>query len=339
MRNQQFVITKANARRTVAEVVRQQTHVSWSEVRRLVRTGQVQVNGQPCSNPDQRVTAGQQMQVNLPNSPPGKPRRQEPSPERTQEPVPEPTIRFTDAQIVVVDKPAGLTTMRHQHEAAEFGSRAKKFLPVTLADLLPGMLARKSPNGKPGFVRAVHRLDKETSGLVVFARSPAAERHLGQQFRAHTVERTYLALVRGPAKSERIETYLVDDRGDGRRGSGSKPGIGQRAVTHVRVLAELGEFTLVECKLETGRTHQVRIHLGERGTPLCGERLYDRPLHGSPLPDRIGAPRPMLHAASLGIEHPTTGKRLIWCTPLPSDMKKLLKTLRRRYQTRQPEAT
>jgi 23S rRNA pseudouridine1911/1915/1917 synthase len=108
----------------------------------------------------------------------------------------------------------------------------------------------------------VHRLDKDTSGLVVFARTPEAESSLGQQFRAHTIERLYLAVVRGRARDDRIESWLFADRGDHRRGSGPRHGPGQHAVTHVRVVEELGDFTLVECRLKTGRTHQVRIPLG-----------------------------------------------------------------------------
>src|SRR5262245_12478520 len=254
---------------------------------------------------------------------------------------PGPIIRHADAAVVVVDKPAGLTTMRHADEAAEFGARARRFLPPTLQDLLPALLAdteqrhpppRGGRGGKPRLppVRAVHRLDKETSGLVVFARTVAAERHLGQQFRAHSTERRYLALVRGRAKLGRIESFLVRDRGDGRRGSTTKPGEGQRAVTHVRVVEELGDYTLVECRLETGRTHQVRIHLGEAGTPLCGERVYDRPPHGRPLPDGSGATRLMLHAAALGFDHPATGERRRWTAPPPRDMQELPNRLRKR---------
>ena len=82
----------------------------------------------------------------------------------------------------------------------------------------------------------------------------------------------------------------------------------------------LGEYTLVECRLETGRTHQVRIHLGEAGTPLCGERVYDRPINGRPLPDGSGAKRILLHAARLGFDHPTTGKRMSWESAMPPDM-------------------
>lgn len=217
--------------------------------------------------------------------------------------------------------------MRHAYEAAEFGARAQRYLPPTLADLLPALLEH-GRQGKQTAVRAVHRLDKETSGLVVFARTQEAERNLGKQFRGHTIERRYLAVVRGKAKPGRIESNLIADRGDDRRGSSAVPRQGKRAVTHVRVVEELGEYTLVECRLETGRTHQVRIHLGESSTPICGERVYDRPLHGKPLPDRSRAPRLALHAARLGLKHPATGKWMAWDSPLPKDLKSWLARLR-----------
>jgi 23S rRNA pseudouridine1911/1915/1917 synthase len=240
---------------------------------------------------------------------------------------PRPRIRYLDSHIVAVDKPPGLTTMRHPGEAAEFGARARKYLPKTLADLLPAMLAGRT-KGKPPHVRAVHRLDKETSGLVVFALTPEAEGQLGKMFRSHLVERRYLAIVRGRASDCRIESQIASDRGDGRRGSTSQPGAGKHAVTHVRMVENLGEFTLVECRLETGRTHQVRIHLGENGTPLCGERVYDRPLYGKPtIPDTSAFPRPALHAASLGFDHPVTGQHMSWTSPLPTDMSELLARL------------
>src|SRR5205823_2955320 len=194
---------------------------------------------------------------------------------RKEKAIARPIVRYTDAQVVVVEKPAGLTTMRHPEEAAEFGRHAQRFLPVTLADLLPQLLIsaqrgkgpkqqrqNKRKHSSPAapishshrgfFIRAVHRLDKDTSGLVVFARTPEAERKLGKQFRAHSIERRYLAIVRGRARSGKIDTWLVRDRGDGRRGSSAEPGVGQRATTNVRVLEELGDFTLVECRLETG---------------------------------------------------------------------------------------
>ena len=234
---------------------------------------------------------------------------------------PTPSLVYSDDSIVVVDKPAGLTTMRHVEEAAEFGARGKKFLPATLADLLPAML------GRPGkAVLAVHRIDRDTSGLVVFARTRPAEAHLAEQFKAHTIERRYLALVRGRPKAGAIESLLVRDRGDGRRGSATI-GEGQRAVTHVKVLEQLGAFALVECRLETGRTHQVRIHLGEAGWPLCGDMVYDRPIKGAPLADGSSARRPMLHAARLGLTHPATSERMFWDSELPTDFFDLLKQM------------
>jgi len=268
-----------------------------------------------------------------------------------------PVIRYADAQVVVVEKPAGLTTMRHADEAAEFGRRAQRFLPATLADRLPLLLTNYEANrGRKGhktkggksrpstrplstrphfFLRAVHRLDKETSGLMVFARTPEAERKLGQQFRAHSIERRYLAVIRGRARLGRTETWLIRDRGDGRRGSSSQPGAGQRAITHVRILEDLGDFTLVECRLETGRTHQVRIHLGEAGTPICGERVYDRPLHGRPLPDASHAPRLALHATRLEFDHPSTGRRMVWTSPLPEELARLVQRLRKNEPRRE----
>jgi 23S rRNA pseudouridine1911/1915/1917 synthase len=323
MTTRRFSVRRDEAGRTVGDWLRTRLSLPAEVVRRLVRERRVQVGGALCLNPRQRLRPGQRVEVQI--APPhrkGKSKAPAPPGEGRPASGPAPVIVYQDEQVVVVDKPAGLTTMRHAEDVAEFGPRARRFLPLTLADLLPPLL-----NG--GRVRAVHRLDKETSGLVVFARTPEAERHLGRHLRAHTAERVYQAVVRGRAREGRIESWLVRDRGDGRRGSAPRPGEGQRAVTHVRVLEELGGYTLVECRLETGRTHQVRIHLGEAGTPLCGERVYDRPVHGRPLPDGSGAPRVALHAAVLGFEHPTTGRRLRWASPLPADLARLVARLRR----------
>jgi 23S rRNA pseudouridine1911/1915/1917 synthase len=239
-------------------------------------------------------------------------------------------VVFMDADVVVVDKPPGITTMRHSSEAAEFGARARRYLPATLADWLEEAIARTNSPSKA--IRPVHRVDKDTSGLVVFALTPLAQRELSKQFRAHVVERRYLAIVRGKAKSQRISSYLVDDRGDGRRGSATESGAGKQAVTHIGVVEDLGDYTLVECRLETGRTHQVRIHLGEAGTPICGERVYDRPTHGRPIPDQSGMTRVALHAATLGFRHPRTGRKMQWASPLPKDMATALQGIRKLEQ-------
>jgi 23S rRNA pseudouridine1911/1915/1917 synthase len=214
--------------------------------------------------------------------------------------------------------------MRHKEEAAEFGERGRKFLPTTRAELLPGLLGAPT---RP--VIAVHRIDRDTSGLVLFARNRATAENLMKQFRKHTVDRRYLALTRGLPGAGRIESILVRDRGDGRRGSTRKtsPPDGKRAVTHVKVLETFDGFALVECRLETGRTHQVRIHLGEASAPLCGDTVYDRPINGKPLPDGSGAARPMLHAVRLGFTHPETGDVMTWEVPPPEDFTKVLKRL------------
>jgi 23S rRNA pseudouridine1911/1915/1917 synthase len=230
-------------------------------------------------------------------------------------------ILFSDASVVVVNKPGGVTTVRSAEDREEFGD-GQRFLPKTLAELLP--VALGAPD-RP--VVAVHRLDRDTTGAIVFARNKAVGQKLMVQFRRHSADRRYLALVRGEPQSGRIESALVPDRGDGRRGSGDGDEA-RTAVTHVKVLERFPGFALVECRLETGRTHQVRIHLGEAGNPLCGETVYDRPVNGQPLPDGSGAARPMLHAAELGFTHPASGERMTFAVPPPADFAALLAKLR-----------
>ena len=325
MSSHSFTVDRRDVHQTLAAYLRGKLQLSWSQAKNLVEKRRVRVNGQIVADSAFRLKLGKLVEVIDPS--PTKAKRPKGLTEDKPEPRyvgPEPRIVYQDSAIVVVDKPPGLTTNRSAEEAAEFGERGRRFLPTTLTDLLPRLIgvARKA-------VRPVHRIDRDTSGLVVFALTGDAERKLGEQFRAHSIDRRYLALVRGTPKSGRIESHLVRDRGDGRRGSSSDPSEGQRALTHVRVLARLGPFSLVECRLETGRTHQVRIHLGEEGTPLCGERIYDRPRHGVPAPDGSGAKRPMLHATRLGLHHPETDEWLEWETELAADMAALLDRLRR----------
>jgi 23S rRNA pseudouridine1911/1915/1917 synthase len=336
----QFLVERRESGKTVADVLRRRFQLSWSQAKRLVENGHVRVAGQLTRAPEQRVKTGNRMWISAgaieakPDggaAKPPKPKRAEPAPPKAasprakKPPIPVNVIPlevvYSDDAIVVVNKPADLTTSRSAEEKAEFG-RGKKYLPTTLAELLPAALG--TPN-RPVF--AVHRLDRDPTGLIVFARTAAAARHLTAQFRKRTVDRRYLALTRGIPRDGRIESRLVADRGDGRRGSGDG-GDGQRAVTHVRVVERLGAFAVVECKLDTGRTHQVRIHLGEAGTPLCGERVYDRPLNGPPVADASGAARPMLHAVRLGIEHPEGNEFMGWEADPPADFAAVLARLR-----------
>jgi 23S rRNA pseudouridine1911/1915/1917 synthase len=319
-----YIVARGEGKQTVAAFLRTKLNLPWSKAKELVVKKQVRVAGQPTADPAQRLKVGNRVEVHgfspIAQHPQPATRKSKVVKDKPMYDGPMPEVIYEDNAVVVVNKPAGLTTMRHADEAAEFGERGKRFLPVTLADLLPSLLGQPD---KP--LRAVHRIDRDTSGLVVFARTAKAERDLLKQFREHTVERRYLALVRGTPKSGKIESKLVRDRGDGRRGSSAE---GQRAVTHVKIVEGLGNYTLVECRLETGRTHQVRIHLGEHGTPLCGEGIYDRPLNGKPHPDASGAKRPLLHAAKLGFHHPETEEKMSWSCPVDADMAVLIEELR-----------
>jgi 23S rRNA pseudouridine1911/1915/1917 synthase len=317
---QNFHVTADQSKQTLSAALRQfLPDQSWNQVRRLLKTRQVQLNGNLCLDEARRVDEGDVIKVWA--RPLAKPVAEE-----------DVRIHFLDSHLVVVEKPAGITTLRH-HEERNWPQRRKQLQP-TLDEVLVRILARrqnKPPLGKkPQLprVRAVHRLDRDTSGLLVFARTVQAERGLVQQFRKHTVRRTYIAIVHGRLDAQTIETHLVRDRGDGRRGSTKHEGQGQRALTHVRPLEKLPGHTVVECRLETGRTHQIRIHLSEIGHALCGEKVYRQPAFRKPVPDQSGAPRQALHAAELGFEHPISGQSLHFKMPLPEDLQEFLKSLR-----------
>jgi 23S rRNA pseudouridine1911/1915/1917 synthase len=149
-----------------------------------------------------------------------------------------------------------------------------------------------------------------------------------RQFKEHENHRVYLAIALGTVEPLTIDTVLVDDRGDGKRGSTTRGEEGKQAVTHVRPLETTGKYTLVECRLETGRTHQIRIHLAEQGHPVCGDKVYHGPPGVPPVKDASGATRQALHAAELGFEHPISGKPLKFSTGLPKDLAKLWERLK-----------
>jgi 23S rRNA pseudouridine1911/1915/1917 synthase len=294
---------------------------SWSQVRGLLKARRVMLSGNICIDPARRLRLSDVVKI-LAHSAAPPPKEDDIR------------VRFLDAHVVVAEKPAGMTTTRHAEER-DWPTRRRQIQP-TLDELLPHVIARiekvKRRKGPPPPVRAVHRLDRDTSGLIVFARTVPAERHLMQQFRRHSTHRRYLAIAQGDVRAQTIETQLVRDRGDGRRGSTKLPDVGKRAVTHVKPLERLGQYTLVECRLETGRTHQIRIHLAERGHPLCGEKVYNQPLFGEPFPDISGAPRLALHAAELGFEHPITGEQMRYEMPLAEDLSEFVARLRKKAQ-------
>jgi 23S rRNA pseudouridine1911/1915/1917 synthase len=315
-------VTAADRGQTLAAFLRAKLGASWGRVQKMVRSRHVMIHGNICTDAARRLKDGEVVKV-LEVAAIAPPKADDVR------------IVFVDDQVVVVEKPTGITTTRHTEELS-WPTRRRQVQP-TLDEMVPEAihqhLARKfggrgkKPRRLPP-VRAVHRIDRETSGLVVFARTVPAERILAEQFRAHTTERRYLALCVGRVGSGSIITNLVRDRGDGRRGS-SGTEEGKRAVTHVEPVEHYGDaYTLVACRLETGRTHQIRIHMAETGHPVCGERVYSAPRHLK-LTDDSGAPRVMLHAAELGFVHPETGELIRFESPLPADMKKTLSLLRK----------
>jgi 23S rRNA pseudouridine1911/1915/1917 synthase len=326
MSSQRIIVNTEQAGQTVAALVRSLVPgQSWSQARRLVETRRVEVGGELCLDPARRVHEGEVFEFLA--RPAAAPRQRDTI-----------VIRHLDEHLVVVEKPSGISTVRHLSER-NWDARRKALSP-TLEDLVPRLIARVAGRLRKGplpRLRVVQRLDKETSGLVVFARSVLAERGLGKQFHAHTVTRRYLAIVPGFVRSQRIESQLVRDRGDGRRGSTDYPNQGKQAITHVEVVERLPGYTLLSCRLETGRTHQIRIHLAELGHPVCGERVYHRKPDGEVRPDDSGAPRLALHAAELGFEHPATGEAMDWEMPFPADLQVFLERLRATIPS-EPEA-
>jgi 23S rRNA pseudouridine1911/1915/1917 synthase len=306
---------------------------SWSEIRRLLKGRRVMLSGNLCDDEGRRLRLQDVVKV-----------LENPLPAPVQEH--DVRVRHLDIHVVVVEKPAGVTSTRHDDESG-LPARKRQLQP-TLDELLPRLIAKlerggweKAKGGRGGKqgerggtgsmrpVRAVHRLDRETSGLMVFARTAKAQQHLEHQFRLHTIERRYLAVVEGAITEPfTIESRLVRDRGDGRRGSTPLPDAGKRAVTHVRPVEQLGDYTLVECRLETGRTHQIRIHLSESGHPLCGDKVYRQPLFRPGKPDKSRAPRLALCAVELGFIHPATEEPIHFEMPLSRDLAEFVKKLR-----------
>jgi 23S rRNA pseudouridine1911/1915/1917 synthase len=300
------------AGKTLAEVVRAQhapEPCSWNQARELCKRGKVSVNGSRARDAALRVKLGDRVALN-----PVAPRRRE-------HVLPADAVIYEDAQVVVVNKPAGLLSI-------PFDAQDKN----TLLDRLQFSL-RRSSGARGSELGVVHRLDKDTTGLMVFARTLAAKRALQELFRRHDIERRYLALAHGQLAARRFETDLVPDRGDGLRGSfgqyrrarGAPPKGAQHAITDVRPLEVLRGATLVECRLSTGRQHQIRIHLSEAGHPILGEQVYIRDFPSQQL---IAAERPMLHAAVLGFVHPKTGRALNFELEPPSDFVRILAQLR-----------
>jgi 23S rRNA pseudouridine1911/1915/1917 synthase len=345
---QVYHVAEADADSTLPALLRQwRPELSWGAAKQLLKSRQVSVNGATCLDEGRRVKAGDVVHIH-------------PHPRTPQPTAEDVRIIYWDEDVVVVEKPALMTTLRHAEERN--WSAARKNLQPTLDEVLPQLLQRaesggdrreepaargKPAKGKPQIrgwqrgrreqrrqqrlpvVRAVHRLDRDTSGIMVFARTPEAERGLIEQFKVHSIERRYRAVVHGHPAAQTITTRLIRDRGDGLRGVTDSPTEGEDAVTHVRPLEDLGDYSLIECRLETGRTHQIRLHLSSLGHLVCGDPLYTRRLAGPLIPDDSGAPRLALHAARLEFVHPRYNERMDFDSPLPPDLDRFVRRLRR----------
>ncbi|MBM0170011.1 RluA family pseudouridine synthase [Altererythrobacter sp. C41] len=228
-------------------------------------------------------------------------------------------IVFEDDHLIVVNKPAGLVV----HPAA---GNPDGTLVNALLHHCRGQLSGINGVARPGIV---HRIDKDTSGLLVVAKSDAAHEGLARQFADHSITRAYLAVCAGhPVPSMGTIAGRIGRSEANRKKMAVLPpnsARGKHAVTHYKTLKLLRDCALIECRLETGRTHQVRVHCASIGHPLLGDPTYGRTPAGlRPLLKQLGFARQALHAASLGFDHPITGERVDFRAELPSDMRELI---------------
>ena len=291
----------------------QSAHVSRAAVQRWIATGIITVNGRR-AKPAQRVHPGDVITSHVAVR----------APLRVEGEALPLRVLHEDAALLVVDKAPGLVmhpapgnwtgTLLNGlvHHLDRDRHRAGAEPSLASAETSPG----PGPRLQPGLV---HRLDKGTSGVVVVAKTDAAHRHLSRQFRAHSIDRVYLALVAGTVRrGGRIEEALGRDLRDSRRVSMRSAKL-RPAVTEFRVAERLGAAaTLLEVRPRTGRMHQIRVHLASIGHPVLGDVTYG----GSESAVDLG--RPMLHAALLGFVHPVTGERVTYRAPLPGDMERAL---------------
>jgi len=282
---------------------------SWNNVRALCTSGKVFLDGERELDPARRMSGGEAIEL------------RESAPRVRRHEYAELRVLHQDPHLIIVHKPPHLSTSPHDKTTHAPGEEPTVLDALRQTVAKPSAARRKA--GQQASLFVVHRLDKETSGVLCFARTKASERALHEVFKRHQAQREYVAIVQGIISPQRIESELVRDRGDGIRGSAheeTKSGHRQRAVTHI-VSAEplrgrYGMMTRVRLRLETGRTHQIRIHLSEAGHPVVGEAVYVRDLRERgdvPIP----CPRLMLHAETLAFTHPITGEALSFVAEPP----------------------
>ena len=273
--------------------------LSRSRIAQLAAEGRVRVDERP-RKPAFRVRRGQAVEITVPP----------PAPSGVRPEAIPLEIVLEDADLLVVNKPAGLTV--HPAPGHPSGTLVNALLSAVHD------LAGIGGELRPGIV---HRLDKDTSGLLVVAKTDAAHRALAAQFKAHTAQRTYLAVARGRVRRDEGTITAALGRHPVRRTRIAVVPRGRHAVTHYTVLERFRDATLLSCRLETGRTHQIRVHLAHAGHPLLGDPVYGR----ARAPEIA---RQALHAARLEFAHPRTGRRVTCTAPVPDDIARLLARLR-----------
>ena len=312
-----FVITRdLGGERLDKVLVRLLPKVSRSTIQRWIGEHRVLRNGETCRARD-IVAAGDVVTVEQGPEPPTR---------AVADPSVEVDIVYEDSELCVVNKPAGLVV--HPGRGHAMGTLVNGLLARVAFGTPPGDPLDPEGAMRPGIV---HRIDKDTSGLLVVAKTISAREGLKRQLAAHSMERVYRAITLGVPPPGRIQT-LHGRHPRSRLRFTSRTRHGREAITMVKVLESLanGACALVECQLETGRTHQIRVHLAEQlGHPILCDSLYGRPPQGQLLrsvADQLG--RQALHAGVLGFLHPTTGKQHSFEAPLPDDMQRALNVLR-----------
>jgi 23S rRNA pseudouridine1911/1915/1917 synthase len=287
--------------------------LSRTRIKALVEAGRIRVDDAPALKASRRLRPGERVEAELPPPPPD---------DMVPEAIPL-TIAFEDDHVLVVDKPAGIVT----HPGA--GARTGTLAAAALAHA-PGIAGVGGPR-RPGIV---HRLDKGTSGLIALAKTPRAYDSLTAQLQRRTVSRRYLCLAHGAIRKEEgvIDAPIARDPRSRVRMAVARAGTGRRAVTRFRVLERFRAFTFLECRLETGRTHQIRVHLASMGHPLLGDETYGgrRARSEEALPEELakGLGGVALHAAGLSFLHPETGAQVELASPLPNRIERILSHLR-----------
>ena len=301
------IVAKGNLR--LDKALAEATGLSRERVKSLIAEGCVTLDGRQAVSPSLKPAAGAQFAVHVP-----------PAAEATARPQDIPlTVVYEDEHLIVIDKPAGMVV----HPAA---GNPDGTLVNALLHHCKGQLSGIGGVARPGIV---HRIDKDTSGLLVVAKSDAAHEGLAAQFADHSILRAYLAVVNGHpqpisgtisgriGRSDANRKKMAALRDDSSRG--------KHAVTHYKMLELLDNCALIECRLETGRTHQVRVHMASIGHALLGDPLYGRSnAKIRPILKELDFNRQALHASVLGFVHPVNRNRLRFESELPSDMRELI---------------